>query len=239
MLTCLRLAEKAVETVLRWSELGHGDKLRGGEEDNCINKILPLEMLEKVFRCLPPKDLKTVLLVCKQWKSAASSPKLWSWVTFTFEFAPFRTFCLRRTMGLRRLNRARGVAILWQPLPHKSSHKSWSELLEGVLHHPGIKNLRLDANIAEADQGLLAQVFARMEEVEIGLKAMKTMTGPQKHSLFDALKRPNQLKKLALGYHRGNFLAIEESEDPGLLVTALNRITWLKAGLTEVQTNLL
>ena len=78
-----------------------------------------------------------------------------------------------------------------------------------------------------------------MQKVEIGLKAMKTMTGPQKGSLYDALKRPNQLKKLALGHHQKNFLALEAAEDPGLLVTALNRITWLQVGLTEVQANLL
>ena len=233
-------SEKAVETVLRWSDLRDGDKLRGAEgDDSCINKMLPQEMLEKVFRCLPPRDLKTVMLVCKQWNSAASSPKLWSWVTFTFEYAPFRTFCLRRTMGLRRLNGARGIAILRQPLPRESSHKSWSELLQGVLHHPGIKHLRLDANIAEVDPNLLAQVFARMQKVEIGLRAMKTMTCPQKGSLYDALKRPNQLKKLALGHHQKNFLALEAAEDPSLLVTALNRITRLQVGLTEVQANLL
>ena len=43
-------------------------------------RMLPIEMLERVFMFLPPKDLKTVMLVCKRWKEVGSAPKLWSWV---------------------------------------------------------------------------------------------------------------------------------------------------------------
>ena len=52
----------------------------GGLLMNRMN--LPIEMLEMLFTFLPPGDLKTVTLVCKKWKEAASAPKLWTWVVF-------------------------------------------------------------------------------------------------------------------------------------------------------------
>ena len=43
-------------------------------------RMLPIEMLTRVFMFLRPKDLKAVMLVCKRWNEAGSVPKLWSWV---------------------------------------------------------------------------------------------------------------------------------------------------------------
>ena len=48
------------------------------EERREGNRILPLEMLERIFWLLPGRDLKTVVLVCKRWKEAADNPKLWA-----------------------------------------------------------------------------------------------------------------------------------------------------------------
>jgi hypothetical protein len=46
------------------------------------NIMLPSEILEKIFRLLPPRDLKTVILVCKFWKYAGEVPGLWTWARF-------------------------------------------------------------------------------------------------------------------------------------------------------------
>ena len=43
-------------------------------------RMLPIEMLTRVFLFLRPRDLKAVMLVCKRWNEAGSVPKLWSWV---------------------------------------------------------------------------------------------------------------------------------------------------------------
>ena len=49
------------------------------EKDN--NRMLPQELLVEVFSHLAPKDLNTVMLVCKTWKNAAEARHtLWSWV---------------------------------------------------------------------------------------------------------------------------------------------------------------
>ena len=56
------------------------------EERREGNRILPLEMLERIFWLLPGRDLKTVVLVCKRWKEAADNPKLWaSSIVFSYD----------------------------------------------------------------------------------------------------------------------------------------------------------
>ena len=62
-------------------------------------------MLGKVFSHLAPKDLKTVMLVCKSWENAAGRPPFWSWVKLRF----------RSQLGLKRLQGAREIAIRKPP----------------------------------------------------------------------------------------------------------------------------
>ena len=45
-----------------------------------INRLLPAEMLERVFHLLPPRDLKAVVLVCRWWREVGEAPWLWAWV---------------------------------------------------------------------------------------------------------------------------------------------------------------
>ena len=42
--------------------------MQEGMEVAPINKLLPAEILEKVFRLLPPRALKMVVLVCRRWR---------------------------------------------------------------------------------------------------------------------------------------------------------------------------
>lgn len=46
--------------------------------DTCLID-LPREMMIKIFKLLPPEDLKSVVLVCKGWKELGEDPTLWSW----------------------------------------------------------------------------------------------------------------------------------------------------------------
>ena len=45
-----------------------------------INRVLPPEMLEKIFSHLSHEDLNTVMLVCKTWNKVGEAPSLWSWI---------------------------------------------------------------------------------------------------------------------------------------------------------------
>ena len=40
---------------------------------------LPEEMVLNIFKLLPPKDIKSVMLVCKESIVFAENPVLWSW----------------------------------------------------------------------------------------------------------------------------------------------------------------
>ena len=61
-LTSRRLSQDTPGNVLENQEMY--EKVLGTQEAQ-INRRLPAEMLEKVFRHLPPKDLKAAVLVCK------------------------------------------------------------------------------------------------------------------------------------------------------------------------------
>ena len=49
-------------------------------QSDLINALLPPKMLHQVFRLLPPRDMKNVLLVCQLWREVGEAPGLWSWV---------------------------------------------------------------------------------------------------------------------------------------------------------------
>ena len=53
-----------------------------GEADS-ICSLLPDEMLGKIFLLLPPRDLRTAVLVCRRWREVGEGPRLWPWVTVT------------------------------------------------------------------------------------------------------------------------------------------------------------
>ena len=76
------------------------------------------QLLEKIFSHLDPKDLKTVVLVCKTWNKAAESrATLWSWAKLKH----------LSQLTLKRLRGAREMAILKPPTD------SWHTLLQTAL----------------------------------------------------------------------------------------------------------
>ena len=42
-----------------------------------INRLLPVELLSKVFHLLPSRDLKAVVLVCRWWRELGEAPAFW------------------------------------------------------------------------------------------------------------------------------------------------------------------
>ena len=90
------------------------------EGNASINDVLPLEMLYQVFINLASWDLKMVLLVCKKWKDAASSPSLWSSITFftSIRLSPSEFPSLLRMMSLGRFRFATEMRI--NPFPQES-----------------------------------------------------------------------------------------------------------------------
>jgi len=46
---------------------------------------LPEEILIEIFSLLSPSDLKSVVLVCKQWRMVGETPTLWTWAMVTLK----------------------------------------------------------------------------------------------------------------------------------------------------------
>ena len=158
-------------------------------------------MLEKVFSHLAPKDLKTVMLVCKTWNNAGGRPSLWSWVKIT-SWPQLR---------LKRLQGARELTI------KGNSKGSWHTLLRAIHQHPSIKKINFGAFWLTTETELLAHVLAKIEEIKVNSK------DGTKYVLDTVLQRPNNLKRLVVW----DF----DHVDPAHLATALNKIEVLKMRL--------
>ena len=121
--------------------------------------VLPLEMLEKIFSHLAPKDLKTVTLVSKTWHNVAERPALWSWVKIRF----------LSQLSLKRLQGAKELVL------QKPSHLggAWYELLLAVLRHPGIKKITLNhlevRDLTTSEEVLFNQICSKMEEIDFAM----------------------------------------------------------------------
>ena len=208
------------------------------EGNASINDVLPLEMLYQVFINLASWDLKMVLLVCKKWKDAASSPSLWSSISFftSARLVPSEFPSLLRMMSLGRFRFAKEMRI--NPFPQESSEEFWYQLLQGILQHQGLRRLTIKANIAKADPHLLAEVFTKMAEVQIGLMGTN-MTDKQRKAFSDKLQGPHLLNKLTMGVPPPEFFVPTKPTNLGLFIKALNKIPQLSLCIDDGLTNLL
>ena len=126
-------------------------------------RTLPIEMLETLFMFLPPGDLKTVMLVCKKWKEAASAPKLWTWVVFKLGNFDASTG-LGNIPEALRLPRLRAVKKL-----EISDMVVKDKLLRIMMEHPGLKTLVMQGcDVRQITQKqVLAHFFTKMEELHL------------------------------------------------------------------------
>ena len=129
MLACFRFEEEILGCQKRRSK-ETSTTMKKDTEVPLINSVLPREMLEKIFSHLPPKDLKTVMLICKTWNAAADTPALWTWVEIRF----------RSQLQLKRLQGVREMAIggqkIWPRVPCNNMmvpYVSWGGLMQDIL----------------------------------------------------------------------------------------------------------
>ena len=97
-------------------------------EISLINRVLPPELLEKIFGYLAPKDLNKVMLVCKTWNDIGEAPALWSW----FKIRKSSQLELKRLQGCQEIviqNDWNGIGKLF----------CWTGLCRKILQHPGLK----------------------------------------------------------------------------------------------------
>ena len=99
------------------------------KRQNLINKMLPVELLLKIFSLLQPQDLKSVILVCKRWKEVGDDPYLWMWTTVTVKKNSLEIIpSLLSTNRMRLLKTIRLGAVS-------------DTLLQAITIHPGLETL--------------------------------------------------------------------------------------------------
>ena len=217
-----------------------------------INRVLPPEILEKVFSHLRAlKDLNNVMLVCKTWKNVGEAPALWSWFTITKD----SQMPLKRLQGCQEIF----VGFDWKPRMF-----TFGVVCQNVLERPAVKKITLaNQEIWEHSHTLygsredwiniegdiITEAFAKVEELVIyglfpqgsGLsirarQEAEANEGVVAKWVVDAiLDRPNHLKRLFLVN-----LSHRKGVDSLRLATALNKMQILMVKLwREEDVNLL
>ena len=175
-----------------------------------INRLLPAEMLERVFHLLPPRDLKAVVLVCRWWREVGEAPALWAWVRLVVEnqsLAVMPEALDARRLGLLRRVEVRAVS---------------ADLLEAVVRHPGLVEVEMKhCSLEGMEPELVAMAMAGMEVVGLARRSITSRTSlshSQLTSLCQALCLPCRVVTLVLDH---NDL---ESVEPELLSRAVRGV---------------
>ena len=184
---------------------------------NLINKMLPVEILLKIFMILQPQDLKSVVLVCKRWKEVGDDPYLWMWAMVTVKkdsledipsFLSTKRMRLLKTIGLRAVS---------------------NNLLQAITIHPGLRTLDMHANLhtdlSNTDPNILANALGRLESVSI-FKAH--LTKKQQDALMAKLISGSSIKNLNIGDTDLSVL------DPQIFSNAMTRVETLGLYWTEL-----
>ena len=121
-------------------------------------EVLPAELLERVFRLLPPRVLRVVVLVCRRWRAVGEAPGLWLWVSLVVMEGNLAA--LPAMLDSRRLSRktcleARVVS---------------EELLRAMARHPALRSVDMghpSCALARQETGLLVAAVTRLETVDL------------------------------------------------------------------------
>merc|ERR1712037_1039218 len=177
------------------------------------NRSLPGEMLETVFRHLPPKDLKVAVMVCKWWALIGQAPSLWSWVTINIDEENIDF--LKEALATRRLQNVNKLSVM------DVSESMLKEIGEHSAQHSC--PMKIDfrgVNLSFIESSLLARVLKNFEEVNLGRCKLRT---DQVTSLCEAIidqntnNSSNSNRVKVLQVWENNLSGVE----PYLLATAI------------------
>jgi len=191
------------------------DKKGYGGEVGLINRLLPAEILEKIFLHLPHRDLKVALLVCQRWRQVGEVTRLWSWISLRVDK---RNLALMPEMlCTRRLQFASFLEM-------KAISK---DLLNAVLEHPGLTSVSIQCMDEHRRFGR-----RKVSEDDAWMKSTAVLNNEERESLFKVLEQMPRLSKLDL---TGMNIS---SVHPSLLARALTHIEEVvveQVGLTPPQ----
>ena len=206
-------------------------------EMSTINRVLGQRagVLRLVFRLLPPRDLKNVVLVCRLWREVGEEPGLWAWGVTRLLYRGNMSNLVER-LDCKRLRAVRELFV------HSWGLEVTEEVVEAVTRHPGLRVVRMRNNsLYSVDPGLLGKMVKKLERVDMRT-FLTGLTGQQLEAVMTALcESDSRLKKLAIGKLKFNKIvsvAITDNDlssvDAGLLASALNMLEEVVMYRTEL-----
>jgi hypothetical protein len=153
---------------------------------------LPPEMLELVFRLLPPSVLAAAVQVCRAWREAGEAPGLWASVRLRVDTGSLAS--MPGLLGSRRLRAVRRLQVV------DSGLLITEELMQAVVDHPGLKELDMPRgiNLTGVGSSLLARAVAGLEVVAMpGARVTRTQARVISRALRDRPGLSSQQPRLA------------------------------------------
>eukprot|EP00092_Neocalanus_flemingeri_P017833 GFUD01019297.1.p1 GENE.GFUD01019297.1~~GFUD01019297.1.p1 ORF type:complete len:190 (-),score=43.45 GFUD01019297.1:61-606(-) len=158
---------------------------------NLINKILPTEMLERIFLLLTPGDIKMGVLVCRRWRDVGEDPRLWSWVMVTVTEKNLDS--MPDVMGSKRMSAVKTLGM----------RAVSDRLIHAMVKHPGLRKLEMHANmntnLSSIDPPLLARALGKLDSVDM-FKVQ--LTCQQAEALMNTISSGSNLQHLNIGFGR-------------------------------------
>merc|ERR1719319_437600 len=172
-----------------------------------------------VFHLLPPRDLKAVVLVCRWWREVGEAPALWVWVCIRVKGENHGY--IKEFLDSRRLQAVRRIEV-------REEVEVSEELLQAVVRHPGLKEMRVQStDLSAVDPELLAQAVTQLEEV-----VHTRLTPQQVTAICTAMTGNSPLKALGL---TDNNLSSVHPELLAQAVTQLEEVDLVNTDLTPQQ----
>jgi len=121
---------------------------------------LPVEMLGRILRMLPPKSLKTVMLVCKLWKGMVDDPRLWTWAV-----VPVYSRLDLHRLQINRLQLIDKIRLSRPGSRNRIQPEDLSTVLKVIVDIPSITMFYgiESYNLGSVEPSLLARALAKLD----------------------------------------------------------------------------
>jgi len=155
-------------------------------EELNINLVFPEELLYQVFLLLPPKDLKSAVLVCKWWAEVGQSPGLWSWVCPVVEKSNIETV-VTKILPSKRFQSVKRIELKVVS----------EELFKALIGHLGVRFIDVDGSLDSSyiTTDSLVKLISKVTKAKL---CSTLISRGLQTELFQTIKCSTSLKKLIL-----------------------------------------
>ena len=164
---------------------------------SCTISNQPVEIITRFFGYLPPRGLKSAVLVCRLWKDIGEDPKLWTWTLVTVN-----SMCDFDKLDIHRLKLVQNLKVLpsFNPdcnLKHPSDLMEFFKAVEAISTIKRIDGIKTH-NLQSVETSLLISVLSRLSELKLTYDGNLSQE-EQLHLIFTAIiEKKAQVEKLTI-----------------------------------------